>query len=218
MIYATFIAGDEYRKKYTAQVQREVRDKDVHILTDQPHLFPNNKTELYNKPIFSYYDKLIFLVSKVLERKERVTFIDCDWFSGLHQGIELQKDTFYTYALFKFEDFANKPFSMEGVKMVEEVLEEHNYTLNRDVYIGEALMSLPYLSSTEDTLKDLITLQKPWEEKFNQNIQTTNTRLKRWASYGVGYGEGGALTAVLQKYGVKLEAVSNKKFIHNNLF
>jgi len=216
MIYATLITGKEFGAKYTHQVQRESVGKDVHILTDRPELFPNCKTEKYTKKVFSYYDKLIFLVKTVLERKQRVTFIDCDWFTGLHLGLDLQKDTFYTYALWKFEDFADKPFSMEGINMVINALKRTNYKLDREIYIGEAIMSLPYLPSTQNILDDLLELQSEWENTFNQNLVTKNGKLKRYSSYGVGYGEGGALTAVLQKHKVNLEAVSNKKFVHNN--
>ena len=53
MIYATFLTGEEYRKKYTQQVLREVKGKDVHILTDKPELFPECKTELYDKEVLS---------------------------------------------------------------------------------------------------------------------------------------------------------------------
>ena len=152
MIYATFITGNEYGPRYAQQVVREVKGKDVHILTDKPELFPECKTELYDKEVFSYYDKLTFLVRKVIERKQRVTFIDCDWFSGIHESFEMEPDTFYTYALFKFEEFEKKPFAMEGINMVIDVLEKNNFHLNRDVYIGEAIMSLPYLDCTQDIL------------------------------------------------------------------
>ena len=215
MIYATFLTGEEYRKKYTQQVLREVKDKDVHILTDRPELFPECKTELYDKEVFSYYDKLTFLVRTVIERKERVTFIDCDWFSGLHTGIDIEPDTFYTYALFNFNNFKYMPFAQEGLDMVQNVLKENKYNLMREVYIGEALMSLPYLDSIQDILNDLKTLQKVWENTFNQNVDV-NRQLARYASYGVGFGEGGALTAVLQKYNVTLKEVDRKKLIHNN--
>jgi len=217
MIYATFITGKEYRDKYISQVQKEIVGKDIHILTDTPELFPNSKTELYTRDVFSYYEKLLFLVRKVLERKERVTFIDCDWLKGLHLNFKLEKDTFYTYALFKFEEFQNRPFSMEGINMVIDVLEKNNFTLKKDVYIGEAIMSLPYSNKTESILQDLIYLQADWENKFNQNIVTENRKLKRYASYGVGYGEGGALTAVLQKYNVKLQDVSLYNFISKGI-
>lgn len=217
MIYATFIAGSEYGAKYTSQVQKEAENKDVHILTDSPELFPNCKTELYDRKVFSYYDKLTFLVRTVLERKERVTFIDCDWFRGLHLGLELEKDTFYSYAIWSYEDFAHKPFSMEGINMVKEALSRKNFNSYNDIYIGEAILSLPYISNLKNILNDLVELQDVWENVFNQSIDTENPKLKRYASYGVGYGEGGALTAVLQKYGVTLKAASNKKFIHNNL-
>jgi hypothetical protein len=217
MIYATFITGEEYGPRYAQQVIREVKGKDVHILTDKPELFPECKTELYDKEVFSYYDKLTFLVRKVLERKQRVTFIDCDWFSGLHEGFDMEPDTFYTYALFKFKDFEKKPFAMEGINMVIDVLEKNNFNLKRDVYIGEAIMSLPYLDCAQNILDDLYTLQVDWEAKFNQNVKTDNQSISRYARYGVGYGEGGALTAILQKYNVKLKDVLYKKFVHNNI-
>ena len=53
-------------------------------------------------------------------------------------------------------------------------------------------------------------------EAFNQNINV-NEKLARYAKYGVGFGEGGALTAVLQKYNVTLKDVDRKKFIHNTI-
>ncbi len=216
MIYATFLTGDEYRKKYTDQVQREVKNKDVHILTDQPELFPDSKTELYDREIFSYYDKLTFLLRTVLERKERVTFIDCDWFTGLHVGFNLEPDTFYTYRLYPFSDFTIMPFSIHGLNLVKEVTGKHNFKFNDEVYIGEAIISLPYLSCAQDILDDLIFLQKDWESTFSQKLVTESSKLKRYSSYGVGYGEGGALTAILQKYNVTLKEVDKKKFIHNN--
>ena len=217
MIYATFLTGQEYESKYTAQVQREVRGKDVHILTDKPELFPECKTEIYDKKVFRYYDKLTFLVRTVLERKQRVTFIDCDWFTGLHLGMDFDKDTFYTYALFKFENFKYKKFSMEGINLVLSILERNGYKPKRDVYIGEAIMSLPYTDYTEKILIDLQNLQADWESTFHQKLITKSPSLKRYSSYGVGYGEGGALTAVLQKYNIKLEEIDRKLLIHNNL-
>ena len=216
MIYATFITGEEYRKKYTLQIQNEVKGKDVHILTDKPELFPECKTELYEKEVFSYYDKLTFLLRTVLKRKERVTFIDCDWFTGLHISLDIEPDTFYTYRLYPFSDFAIMPFSIHGLNLVKEVTSKHKLEFKDEVYIGEAIMSLPYLDCTQDILDDLDYLQKDWESTFNQNLETKSTKLKRYASYGVGYGEGGALTAILQKYNVTLKEVDKKKFVHNN--
>jgi hypothetical protein len=106
---------------------------------------------------------------------------------------------------------------MEGINMVIDVLEKNKFTLKKDVYIGEAIMSLPYSNNTESILKDLIDLQSDWENKFNQNIITENKKLKRYASYGVGYGEGGALTAVLQKYNTKLQDTSLYNFISKSI-
>lgn len=216
MIYATFLTGDEYRKKYTTQVQREVKNKDVHILTDQPDLFPNSKTELYDKEVFSYYDKLTFLLRTVIERKQRVTFIDCDWFTGLHLNLNIYPDTFYTYRLYPFSDFKIMPFSIHGLNLVKEVTTKHKLKFKEEVYIGEAIMSMPFLDCSQNILDDLNYIQKDWESAFSQNLITESAKLKRYSSYGVGYGEGGALTAILQKYNVTLEEVDKKKFIHNN--
>lgn len=208
MIYATMIVGEEYCKKYYPQVLEASSSNEVYILTDHPELFPECNTVYYNKDVFSYFDKLIFLAELTLEKKKRVTFIDCDWFKNLGSSISIKEDTFYTYWVYTLSDLKGMTLYEFGVDLMIKVLNDNGYKVDYEDYIGEAVLSLPYSSKVESVLEDLIALKSPWEKAFSQSIDTEHSTLLRYSKYGVGYAEGGALTAVLRKHSIPYEGVT----------
>ena len=208
MIYATMIVGEEYCKRYYSQVLGVSRKSELYILTDHPELFPECNTIQYTKEVFSYYDKLIFLAELTLDKKQRVTFIDCDWLKKVGTSIVIKEDTFYTYWVYKLSSLKGKTLHMFGVDLMIKVLEENGYKVDYEDYIGEAVLSLPYSNKVISILEDLKVLQRPWEKAFSQTLNTKHSTLLRYAGYGVGYAEGGALTAVLRKHKVPYEGVT----------
>lgn len=217
MVYATMIIGEEYCRRYSQQVLQSSFKNTLYILTDYPELFPNCNTIPYTKAVFSYYDKLIFLAELTLEKKQRVTFIDCDWLSNINSNTSLEEGIFYTYWIYSTTKLKTTVLFEFGVNLMKEVLQDNGYKVDYDDYIGEAVLSLPYCDKVTDILKDLKNLQKPWEKAFSQSIKTNHSTLLRYANYGVGYAEGGALTAILRKYSVPYKSLSKWEFIKKSI-
>ena len=70
--------GEYHSKKYSNDINEFAKHNEVHVLTNYPEHFKNCILENYDRTIFSYYQKLPFLLSLVLKTKKRVTYFDSD--------------------------------------------------------------------------------------------------------------------------------------------
>jgi len=216
MVYATLLVGEEYCEAYSEQVNKEASKGTIHVLTDHPEYFPNGIIHHYNKKRFSYYDKLNFLVELVIKHQQRVTFVDADWCKNLDFIKVLDTPYVYCWRLFDMDDLHLIGIYQNGIDYCYKVLEELNLGDNDDKYPGEAILSMPPVSSIQGVKTKLKFIQPYWEKAFHSNI-TMNKKLERYASYGVGYCEGAALKAILGSFGIEVKELSRENFQKNTL-
>lgn len=209
-IFATMCVGDEFISNYQNTANEISEQIPLHILTDKTESFPSAITHEYNKT-FSYYDKLYFIFMLAEKFNERVIFVDVDWLENLNLNLKLDDTSVYTYKLFDLnsENILTKHFG-DDEKMLQKKLPkliESNNIL--DTYIAEAFISIPKLKNIEDYIWDLKLL-----ESSIKDIYTTlnrNPRFSRYIKYGDGYGEGWALTTIVNKYNLSIKEIDWRK-------
>ena len=62
-----------------------------------------------------------------LEKKQRVTFIDCDWLSNINSNTSLEESIFYTYWIYSTTKLKTKVLFEFGVNLMKEVLQDNGY-------------------------------------------------------------------------------------------
>jgi len=216
MIYATTVVGKEFCDQYSKHINDEGANKALFVSTDHPELFPECSTRLYNREVFSYYDKLIFLIELVIEHKQRVTFIDADWFRNINENIVIDDNVVYSWHLFNEEELLHLGFYNNGIDLTKTLLEDNGFKYDNKLYPGEAILSVPYLDNIEIILTELKSLQTVWEKTFNKDLDL-NHKSKRYSSYGVGYFEGGALYAVLVKNNIEVKSKDRDAYLKKSI-
>ena len=185
MIFATVCHGPVFTKRYAYQVNKVGKKDTVYVLTDCPELFPDCITIGYKEFMgyshFTYYSKLLFLFYLLEQLKERVNYVDADFLK-----INFNKDLITdNYSLF---------------------------TNNVFTYVTEAFWSFPYLDNISDITFRARELQVRIEEIFAKDpSHWSGTPLKRYAETGVGFGEGTAMSALVQEFNIPLQAVKYNK-------
>ena len=194
--FATMCIGKEWVFDWKDNITDFLNKHKLHLLTDCEDVF-DFKSYKYNKE-FSYYDKLIFLLDVMSLKKKRITYLDAD---KLHQyrNIDYDETSCFVYNTTKWPESLTPTFK----KVKSEIHEYLNTEDNDDIYAQEALISLPYTDDFENIKKDILELQPIVERNFG-NRKWNNSKLNRYSKYGIGYGEGSALTAVLLKYNIDI--------------
>ena len=171
--------------------------KKLNILTDCSGWFISDTYE-YKKKEFSYYDKLIFLLDLMESKRKRITYIDVDKLQ-YYGNIDYDDESCYVY------NITSTPIHLSNVfeSTRKEIHNHLNIKNESDIYAQEALISLPYTSEFENIKKDIIELQPIVERNFG-NRKWNSPKLNNYSRYGIGYGEGSALTAVLLKYNIPI--------------
>ena len=217
MIYATAAVGQEFCEKYSKIISKEGTLNSIYVLTDYPELFSNCKVTLYNRKVWSYVEKIIFLLKVVLEVKQRVTFIDADVCNRLNPKLKLDDEKVYVHDFINLSESHNilHPLN-KAVDIVAEVLGEFNLS-HSQFYLFERSMSIPYTYHTEEILTLLQKIQPKWESVFNQK-NVINVFLERYTKYGVGYCEGAALNGVLNKFNVQFKRMNLNLLYKKSIF
>lgn len=78
MIYCTMSIGKYHSEKYSNDINRLATKYKVEVLTDCPEYFKNCTIHEYSRDVFSYYEKLPFMLSVILNNKDRVLYFDSD--------------------------------------------------------------------------------------------------------------------------------------------
>ena len=214
MIYSTLAYG-EYADKYSKHISKLGQTYNIHVLTDKPELFDNVFVHSYSRNIFSYYEKLIFIVKLVIEKKDRVNYIDADMMWNLDKQVDLDLDSIYSYQIYNIDDQSLE--NILGKERINEVLKKAGWNIELKDYIPEGIISFPYIDSIKNILKDLIYLQPFFEDYFNKK-NSWNKNTYRYGKYGVGYGEGAALTAIAHKYSIPYKAIGRTAFGNKSSF
>ena len=197
MEFATMCIGKELVFDWKKDVTAFNNFKKLNILTDCSGWFISDTYE-YKKKEFSYYDKLIFLLDLMESKRKRITYIDVDKLQ-YYGNIDYDDESCYVY------NITSTPIHLSNVfeSTRKEIHNHLNIKNESDIYAQEALISLPYTSEFENIKKDIIELQPIVERNFG-NRKWNSPKLNNYSRYGIGYGEGSALTAVLLKYNIPI--------------
>jgi len=202
--YCTLSYGEELSKKYSEQINSS--NLDITVYTNFPEYF-NKKTVLYERKEFSYYEKITFLLKLVKENFSRYTYFDIDSYDLLNNNFSFSKNKVYCYKIFdlrkmKYLDI-NLLKNYPGVAALAGIYNQYGYELCK--YPHERLISVPYLNEIDSIIKEVKNLQGIFEEIYPEGKVWKDNSLTRFAKKGCGYGEGGALAGILNKYKIKLE-------------
>jgi hypothetical protein len=194
--FATMCIGKDWAFDWKDDINQFSNSHKLHLLTDCKEWF-NFESHNHNKE-FSYYDKLIFLLDLMESNKKRITYIDVDKLQ-YYGNIDYNNASCYVY------NTTTTPIQLSDVfeSTRKEIHDYLNIKNDSDIYVQEALISLPYTDDFKNIKKDIIDLQSIVERNFG-NREWKNSKLKRYSKHGIGYGEGSALTAVLLKYNIDI--------------
>jgi len=194
--FATMCIGKEWVFDWKDNIIDFHNKHKLYLLTDCEDVF-DFKSHKYNKE-FSYYDKLIFLLDIMTLKKKRITYLDVDKLEQ-YNSIDYDEKSCYVY------NTTTTPIQLsnEFASTREEIHKHLNIKNTSEIYVQEALISLPYTHDFENIKKDIIELKSIVESNFG-NRKWNNQKLNRYSKHGIGYGEGSALTAVLLKYNINV--------------
>jgi len=211
MIYATMCIGKEWIEKYKETINNFSNKNKLHILTDEPIHFKNCITDEYTRDIFSYYEKINFILKLSKKYKERIYYIDVDWLSSYNTDIKLTDNAIYTYRNFILnEKNAVTAFFTETELLIRKtILSKIGINKTLKDYIGEALIIFPYNENIDNIISDSKILQKYLENLYHKE-SITKKRLNRYKK-GIGYAEGWAITALVNKYNIPIKQIDWRK-------
>ena len=217
MIYATTIVGKKFCNQFAEHINLEGSKRTLFVYTDHPELFPKCNTRLYTRKVFSYFEKLTFMLELVIEHRRRVSFVDADWCKDLKGKVPFDKHVVYSWNVYNYAELHNMGFYQDGIDLTNSLLKEKGFEHDSKLYPAEAILSFPYLGTvTERILEQLVSLQPIWEETFNQDLRL-NKKLNRYAGYGIGYCEGGALYGVLMKNYIEVKTKGRDEYHNKSL-
>ena len=211
MIYATMCIGKEWIEKYKEAINHFSKNHTLHILTDDTSLFSNSICYEYTRNIFSYYEKINFILKLSKKYKERIYYIDVDWLSSYNTDIKLTDNAIYTYRNFILnEKNAVTAFFTETELLIRKtILSKIGINKTLKDYIGEALIIFPYNENIDNIISDSKILQKYLENLYHKE-SITKKRLNRYKK-GIGYAEGWGLTALVTKYNIPIKQIDWRK-------
>ena len=222
MIFATVCHGPVFTKRYAYQVSKVGKKDTVYVLTDCPELFPDCITIGYKEFMgyshFTYYSKLLFLFYLLEQLKERVNYVDADFLKiNFNKDLITDNYSLFTSIAVPYNKTILSALDSKRHKYIEwyNFLEENGLETkgnNVFTYVTEAFWSFPYLNNISDITFRARELQVRIEEIFAKDpSHWSGTPLKRYAETGIGFGEGTAMSALVQEFNIPLQAVKYNK-------
>ena len=207
MIYCTMCIGSKWVSIFKDPINRFAKNNELYVLTDIPEEFDNCNTVLYERDIFSYYDKLPFLFNINSTRKERVTYVDANNIRNFNPNISVDDTSLYSGQLLDWKDMSM--FRTDSTeKDVLKILSSIGIEKLSDKYIREHIISIPTSIFIDYIIEDLEQLQPLFEDYFNSIPKTP--AMKRYTRNGIGYAEGFALQAIAIKYSMEIKKMEYK--------
>lgn len=205
MIFATMCVGKQSTSLYNNSLNSFSKNNNLHILTDVVDLFNDATCYPYTRKVFSYYEKINFILELSKKFKERITYIDCDWVSEYDINLEYDNSSLYTYKIFSLqnENEVTQYFTDVELNLRKRLLPIIGTEGIVDYYIPEALLSVPYLENVDDIILDSKKLQLSIEEIYNS--KNKNPRFYRYVKSGIGYCEGWGITSLCIKYNIPVK-------------
>ena len=74
--------GSKWTTKYQHIINAFSSKNHLEVLTDNVDIFHNSYNTLYDRDIFSYYEKINFIFNLSKKYNQRITYIDCDWLNA----------------------------------------------------------------------------------------------------------------------------------------
>lgn len=221
MIYCTMSIGKYHSEKYSNDINRLATKYKVEVLTDCPEYFKNCTIHEYSRDVFSYYEKLPFMLSVILNNKDRVLYFDSDTINEIENSqYNFDEKSVYTYKLYPTSTYFIK-YGREkaleiltkdsGIIVLLDILDELGYDMCD--YLHERILSIPYSNKIKKVKEEILELQNIFEEKHPKNkdwSEASRKDLQRYSKAGCGYGEGGALSIVLTNHKFKFKELNQK--------
>jgi len=225
MIFCTVCVGDYWSKKYSSDINKISENNTIYVYTNKPEYFKSSCNIIqYKRKDFSYFEKLVLLFNLIDKHKERVTYFDCDstylnqvqlMLNGTHK--EFNNETIYSHEIYEYENYPLKTLLRNpSFALLIKVYKELGFENVICRYIHERIISIPYISSKFNELKEnVLKVQSIWEENWSIGkkwigypIDETGTHeCNRWSRYGCGYGEGGALSIYCKQLDINSEKI-----------
>lgn len=212
--YCTLSYGINFCREYGPTINQSIQD--ITVLTNFTTLFSNKPTKFYSRNEFSYYEKIILLLKLVKEYKQRVTYFDVDSYNLVDFDYVYDNNSVYTYKIYDNSKYKNTKRELieqyPGVLALYDIYNKYGYELCK--YPHERIISIPYSDKINNVLEEIQDLQDPFEVSYPKGKVWKDKDLTLFAKNGCGYGEGGALAAVLHKHNIKLQVFYNEnKFL-----
>jgi len=211
MIYCTMCIGEEWVDIYSPVINKFSRDREVFVLTDQPDKFECN-TILYERDIFSYYEKILLVLNLIKSHKSRVTYIDVNSLRTFNPNIKTDDVTLFCAQLLSWEHMEKYFLTKSTKEDVSTILDKIKVKELKDFYIREHIFSFPFSNDIDDIINDATLMQPFFEEYFN--VVPYTPHMERYSREGVGYAEGFAIQALAIRYNIdikKMKWVADEK-------
>ena len=169
MIYATMCIGNKWLNKYRDTINVFSSKNHLEILTDTPSGLTGSHITLYERNIFSYYEKINFIFNLSKKYNQRITYIDSDWLVRYNTDIKYDDITLYTYEIFDLyiESELTKFFYETEYHLRDTLLSHISSNESIKYYIPEALISLPKVNEIDKMISDIKTIQPILENIYN---------------------------------------------------
>ena len=203
--------GTKWLTKYQDTLNAFSSKNHLEILTDNPSGLIGSHITLYERNVFSYYEKVNFMFNLSKKYNERITYIDIDWLNAYNTNITYDDITLYSYAIYDLSDnnILTKWFTENEYHLRDNLLSHISVNSNIDFYIPEALISIPQLNNIDNIQFDLKTIQPIIESSYD--LKNKNPRFRRYIKNGIGYAEGWGVSAVCKKYKIPIDKVDWKR-------
>jgi len=211
MIYATMCVGSKWTTKYQHIINAFSSKNHLEVLTDNIDIFDNSYNTLYDRDIFSYFEKINFIFNLSKKYNQRITYIDSDWLVRYNTDIKYDDTSLYTYQIFDLyiESELTKFFYENEYHLRDTLLSHISSNESIKYYIPEALISLPKVNEIDKMISDVKTIQPIVENYYTS--KNRNPRYYRYVKAGIGYAEGWAPSAICQKYNIPIEEIEWRK-------
>lgn len=226
MIFATVCHGELFTKRYSYEINKVAKTDTVYVLTDKPDAFPDCIVRDYSTFMgssqFTYYSKLLFLFKLLEELKERVNYVDADFLkTTFNKELVTDNTTLFTSVAIDYNKTLLGQLDLNRGKYSEwyKFLKELNLETegnNVFTYVTEAFWSFPYTDNITEIALRAKELKNRIEEIFTLDpTHWKGTPLSRYAETGIGFGEGTAMSALVQEFNIPFHAVNHNKDLFN---
>jgi hypothetical protein len=212
MILVLVLVGDEYIEEAKPHINRYIeKGWKIEVLTDQPQKFKNFlniELHIYNRKIFSYFEKILFPLQIIKKYGDGVLYIDSSILQlipdSFLETFEPRQDFLYynTWPNGKrFENIENDPYFENLIKFFKyENFNNYGELLN----ILEWIYYIPY---NKNKINDLIYDTERIKPIFEYTSIFYKTKFN-----GIGNGEGLGLSYILFKNSIKINKFNNLVF------